>query len=201
MVGTEKLTQKSQEALQLAQIKAVSFGHQQVDVAHLLVALIEPADGLVARLLQRLQIPADVLKGAIEAELRKLPKVTGPGYSADKIFLTSELAEVLAAAEQQARKMKDEYVSVEHLFLTILARAKGALRDAFKTFAIDETRFLNALKEVRGNQRVQSAKPEATYEALERYGRDLGQLCRQGMMDPVIGRDEEIRRVIRFLSP
>jgi ATP-dependent Clp protease ATP-binding subunit ClpB len=199
-MNPEKLTQKSQEALQLAQSKAATFGHQQVDVPHLLVALVEPKDGLVARLLERMKVPVDALQGAVEAELRKLPKVSGPGFSADKIYLTQDLAAVLAAAEQQAGKMRDEYVSVEHLFLSVLASAKGGVKEAFRAFAIDEARFLNALKEVRGNQRVQSATPEATYEALERYGRDLVQLARQGKMDPVIGRDEEIRRVIRILS-
>ncbi len=199
-MNAEKLTQKSQEALQLAQTKAVTFGHQQVDVGHLLVALVEPKDGLVARLLERSKVPVDAFVGAVEAELRKLPKVTGPGFAADKIYLTQELAAVLAAAEQQAAKMKDEYVSVEHLFLAIQAAAKGGIKEAFRAFALDEARFLNALKEVRGNQRVQSANPEATYEALERYGRDLVQMAKQGKMDPVIGRDDEIRRVIRILS-
>jgi len=199
-MNAEKLTQKSQEALQLAQTKAVTYGHQQVDVAHLLVALVEPRDGLVARLLERMKVTVDAFQGAIEADLRKLPKVSGPGFSADKIFLTQELAAVLAVAEQQAAKMKDEYVSVEHLFLAALAGAKAGLKEVFRTFALDEPRFLNALKEVRGNQRVQSANPEATYEALERYGRDLVQMAKQGKMDPVIGRDDEIRRVIRILS-
>ncbi|MCR9247800.1 MAG: ATP-dependent chaperone ClpB [bacterium] len=200
MVAMEKLTQKSQEALQLAQTKAVTFGHQQVDVGHLLVALVEPSDGLVAKLLQRMQVPADVLQGAVEAELRKAPKVSGPGFEADKIYLTQDLAAVLAAAEQQAGQMKDAYVSVEHLFLAILAAAKNGIAEVFQSFALDEARFLNALKEVRGNQRVESSNPEATYEALERYGRDLVEMCRAGKMDPVIGRDEEIRRVIRILS-
>ncbi|MCA8950569.1 MAG: AAA family ATPase, partial [Planctomycetes bacterium] len=200
MVATDKFTQKSQEALQLAQTKAIAFGHQQVDVGHLLVALIEPGDGLVARLLQRMQVPADVLQGAVEAELRKIPKVSGPGFEADKIYLTQDLAAVMTAAEQQAAKMRDEYVSVEHLFLAILQKAKKPVADVFKSFALDESRFLNALKEVRGNQRVQSSNPEATYEALARYGRDLVEMCKQGKLDPVIGRDEEIRRVIRILS-
>ncbi len=199
-MDTQKFTQKSQEALQLAQTKAVTFGHQQVDTRHLLLALLEPGDGLVVRLLQRMEVPADTLQKAVELELQKLPKVTGPGFSADKIFLTEDLAKVLTAAEHQAGKMRDEYVSVEHLFLALLQGAKNGLKDLFRKFAIDESKFLNALKEVRGNQRVQSANPEATYEALERYGRDLVQLARAGKMDPVIGRDEEIRRVIRILS-
>ena len=196
----QKLTEKSQQAVQAAQQRAVDFGHQQVDVPHLLLGLVEPADGLVHRLLERISVPIDALVGAVAAELRKQPKVSGPGYSPDKIFLTPDLAQTLTAAEQQAQQMRDEYVSVEHLFLAILSSAKGELREVLRTFAIDEAAFLQALKEVRGNQRVQSNNPEATYEALDRYGRDLVQMAKQGKMDPVIGRDEEIRRVIRILS-
>ena len=199
-MDVQKFTQKSQEALQLAQTKAVTFGHQQVEPKHLMLALVEPTDSLVRRLLERMEVPADALAKAVELELQKLPKMSGPGFSADKIYLTQDLAQVLTAAEQQAQKMRDEYVSVEHLFLALLQSSKNGLREVFRKFAIDESRFLNALKEVRGNQRVQSANPEATYEALERYGRDLVQMARQGKMDPVIGRDDEIRRVIRILS-
>jgi ATP-dependent Clp protease ATP-binding subunit ClpB len=196
----QKFTQKSQEALQHAQAKAIEFGHQQVDQPHLLHALVEPSDGLIGRLLQRMRVPTDALTGAVAAELRRLPKVSGPGYAPDKVFLTPDLAQVLTAAEQQAAKMRDEYVSVEHLFLALMRSANSGLKELFRTLAIDESKFLNALKEVRGNQRVQSANPEATYEALERYGRDLVQMVKQGKLDPVIGRDEEIRRVIRILS-
>ncbi|MFY9345149.1 MAG: ATP-dependent chaperone ClpB [Planctomycetota bacterium] len=196
----QKLTQRSQEALQQAQAKAVEHGHQQVDCKHLLLALLEPADGLVRALLQRMEVAADALASAVQAELHKLPRVTGPGYSPDRIFLTPELAQVLTAAEQQATKMRDEYVSVEHLFLSLLQQSKNGLRELFRKAGVDESRFLNALKEVRGNQRVQSNNPEATYEALGKYGRDLVQMVRDGKLDPVIGRDEEIRRVIRILS-
>ena len=195
-----KLTQKSQEALQAAQQKAVEFGHQQLDARHLLLGLVEPADGLIRRLLERMDVPVDAVTGGLQAELRKQPKVSGAGYQPDKIFLTPELAQALQLAEQKAQQMQDEYVSVEHVFLALLATAKDDVQELFQAFAIDEARFLSALKDVRGNQRVQSANPEATYEALERYGRDLVQLCRQGKVDPVIGRDDEIRRVIRILS-
>ena len=195
-----KLTQKSQEALQAAQQKAVEFGHQQLDARHLLLGLIEPADGLIRRLLERMDVPIDAVAGGLQAELRKQPKVSGAGYQPDKIFLTPELAQALQLAEQKAQQMQDEYVSVEHVFLALLATAEGDVQELFQAFAIDEARFLSALKDVRGNQRVQSANPEATYEALERYGRDLVQMCRQGKVDPVIGRDDEIRRVIRILS-
>ncbi len=198
-MDTQKLTQKSQEALQLAHTKAIESGHQQVDPAHLALALLEPADGLVRRLLQRADVTVDGLVQAVQQELQRLPKVSGPGFAPDRIFLTPELAQVLSAAEAHAQKMRDEYVSVEHLFMALLQHGKG-LRDVFRRFSIDEARFLNALKEVRGNQRVQSANPETTYEALERYGRDLVQMAKSGKLDPVIGRDEEIRRVVRILS-
>jgi ATP-dependent Clp protease ATP-binding subunit ClpB len=199
-MDTQKLTQKSQEALQLAQSKAVAFGHQQIDLPHLMLALLEPADGLVRRLLQRGSVAVDDLAQAVQQELQRLPKVSGPGFSPDRIFLTPELAKVLDAAEAQAQAMRDAYVSVEHLFLALLKHAKNGLAAALRRFGVDEAKFLNALKEVRGNQRVQSANPEATYEALERYGRDLVQMAKAGKLDPVIGRDDEIRRVIRILS-
>ncbi len=196
----QKLTQKSQEALQQAQAKAVTFGHQQTGCEHLLFALLEQSDGLVPRLLQRMNVPTDQLLAGIEQELRKRPRLSGPGYQPDKIFLDQDLAQALTVAEQQAATMKDEYVSVEHLFFALLQGSKGSLRDLLKKLRVDEAAFLNALKEVRGNQRVQSATPEATYEALGKYGRDLVQMCRENKLDPVIGRDEEIRRVIRILS-
>ena len=196
----QKLTQNSQEALQQAQQKAVTFGHQQVACEHLALALIEAQDGLVARLLQRMGVAADQAAQAIEALLRKRPRLSGPGYQPDKIYLDHDLAQALTVAEQQASKMRDEYVSVEHLFLALLQTSKGGLKDVWKSMQIDESRFLNALKEVRGNQRVQSATPEATYEALGKYGRDLVQMASENKLDPVIGRDDEIRRVIRILS-
>jgi ATP-dependent Clp protease ATP-binding subunit ClpB len=166
----------------------------------LVLALLEQSDGLVPRLVQRLGAANDQLVQAIEGELRKKPRLSGPGFEAEKVYLTQEVAQVFTAAEQQAQKMRDEYVSVEHLFLAVLQHEKNGLRDTFRKFQVDESKFLNALKEVRGNQRVQSANPEATYEALGKYGRDLVQMCKQGKLDPVIGRDDEIRRVIRILS-
>jgi ATP-dependent Clp protease ATP-binding subunit ClpB len=196
----QKLTQKSQEALQQAQQKAVTFGHAQVGCEHVALALVEPSDGLVARLLQRMGVAGDQVAAGIEAELRKKPRMSGPGYQPDKIFLDQDLAQVLTRAEQKATAMRDEYVSVEHVFLALLQSAKGGLKDVFARLQVDEPKFLNALKEVRGNQRVQSATPEATYEALGKYGRDLVQMCRDNKLDPVIGRDDEIRRVIRILS-
>jgi ATP-dependent Clp protease ATP-binding subunit ClpB len=197
-MDTQKLTQKSQEALQAAQQKAIALGHQQVDTAHLLLSLLEQDEGLLPRLLQRIEVSASGLAQALGDELRRRPKVSGPGYEADKIYLSAELAQVLTAAEQQAKAMRDDYVSVEHLVLAALKDRR--LAELLRRYSLDEARFLNALKEVRGNQRVTSANPEATYEALTRYGRDLVRMSRDGKLDPVIGRDEEIRRVIRILS-
>jgi len=195
-----KLTQKSQEALQSAQSTAVQHGHQEVASEHLLLALLEQQEGVVPRLLRLMDVPTDAFAQALEAELRKRPRISGPGIEPGKILLTQELSQALVAAEQQALKMRDDYVSVEHLFLAILQAAKGGLKDLFRRFGLDESRFLNAMKEVRGNQRVHSQNPEGTYEALSRYGRDLVQMAKDGKLDPVIGRDEEIRRVIRILS-
>jgi ATP-dependent Clp protease ATP-binding subunit ClpB len=196
-----KFTQKTQEALQSAQSLAVSRGHQAVDAEHLLIALCEQDGGLVPRLLEKLQRPADVVVGELTRELDKRPHVSGPGGEPGKVYLTQSLNEILVNAEQQARRLKDEYVSVEHLLLAVLdkpdATAAGRI---LKELGITRDAMLQALTEVRGNQRVQSDNPEATYEALDRYGRDLVVMARDGKLDPVIGRDEEIRSVIRVLS-
>jgi ATP-dependent Clp protease ATP-binding subunit ClpB len=196
-----KFTQKSQEALGAAQSKAVTWGHQEVDVEHLLLALAEQQDGLVPRLLQKMDVPVEPFQRALEAALHKRPKVAGPGYDASRILLTQRLSKVLVDAEKHAQRMKDEYVSVEHVFLAMLGEGgQTPAGEVLAQFRITPDRFLHSLKDVRGSQRVQSATPEATYEALERYGRDLVKTARQGKLDPVIGRDEEIRRVIRILS-
>lgn len=196
-----KFTQKTQESLQAAQNIAMTRGHQAVNAEHLLYALCEQDGGLVPRLLQKLQRPADVVVGELARELDKRPHVSGPGTEPGKVYLTQELNEILINAEQQAKRLKDEYVSVEHLLLAILdtpdVTAAGRI---LKGLGITRDALLKALTEVRGNQRVQSANPEATYEALDRYGRDLVEMARDGKLDPVIGRDEEIRSAIRILS-
>ncbi|MDX2176086.1 MAG: ATP-dependent chaperone ClpB [Candidatus Sumerlaeia bacterium] len=194
-----KFTQKSQEALASAQSLAVSFGHTEVDGEHLLLALLDQPEGLVSRLLQRMEVPLPALRRAVERELAKLPKVAGAGIEPGRVAITQRLAKTLVAAEKEAKRLKDEYVSVEHLALALLAGEGGAAR-ALKEAGVAPDAFLKALTDVRGNQRVQSANPEATYEALDRYGRDLVAMARDGKLDPVIGRDEEIRRVIRILS-
>jgi len=196
-----RLTQKSQEAFAEAQNKAVTHGHVEVDGEHLLWALLDQTDGLVPRLLQRMDLRPDTLKAAVAAELDRRPHVSGPGAEPGKIYVSQRLSRVLVSAEQEARRLKDEYVSVEHLLMALLAEGeKTPSGRLLKQAGIDRERFLTALTDVRGNQRVTSSNPEVSYEALEKYGRDLVKMARSGKLDPVIGRDEEVRRVIRVLS-
>ncbi len=196
-----KLTEKSQEMIHGAQAVALRFSHQEVDAEHLLLALVEDREGLVARLIERLDAPLDALAKGLETELRKRPQVSGPGAESGKVFVTQRLQKALAAAQDEAKRLKDEYVSVEHLVLPLIDEGKSTLAGRMlHQYGIDRQRFLSALQQVRGNQRVTSSNPEAVYEALEKYGIDLVQQARQGKLDPVIGRDSEIRRVIRILS-
>ncbi len=195
-----RLTQKSQEALELAQNEAVRYGHVEVDSDHLLLALLQQEDGLVPRLLQRMNVSPEDVTRRITAELERRPRVAGPGMEPGKAYVTQRLSQTLVRAEEGAKRLKDEYVSVEHLMLALIeegvsSSAGRTLREA----GVTRDRFLAALTEVRGNQRVSSATPEGTYEALERYGRDLVQEAQKGKLDPVIGRDGEIRRLIRIL--
>jgi ATP-dependent Clp protease ATP-binding subunit ClpB len=196
-----KLTQKSQEAFTEAQNKAVTQGHVEVDGEHLLWALLDQADGLVPRLLQRMDLRPESLKKTVEDELGRRPHVSGPGAEPGKIYVSQRLSRILVAAEHEAKRLKDEYVSVEHLFLALLTEGeKTPSGKLLKQVGIDKEKFLKTLIEVRGNQRVTSSNPEASYEALEKYGRDLVKMARNDKLDPVIGRDEEVRRVIRVLS-
>ncbi len=196
-----KLTHKSQEAFTEAQNKAVSYGHVEVDGEHLLWALLDQPDGLVPRLLQRMDIRPEIVKNEVTAELDRIPRVSGPGAEPGKIYVSQRLNRILVTAENEAKRLKDEYVSVEHLFMALLAEGeKVPSGRILKQAGISHERFLKTLTEVRGSQRVQSANPEATYEALEKYGRDLVKMARTDKLDPVIGRDEEVRRVIRVLS-
>jgi len=200
-MDTNKLTQKCQEAIQSASSLATRLGHQGVDNEHLLFALCEQPEGLLPRLLKKMDIDAAAFSDQVENDLSKRPKVSGPGAEPGKVFVTQRLSQLLVSAEDEAKKMKDEYISVEHLVLALLKEGgKTAASEAFKTFKITHDKFLKALMDVRGNQRVQSATPESSYEALERYGRDLVKEAQRNKLDPVIGRDAEIRRVIRILS-
>ncbi|MFP4223831.1 MAG: ATP-dependent chaperone ClpB [Phycisphaeraceae bacterium] len=197
-----RLTQKTQEAVHAAQSEATRLGHQQIDVEHLLLALVKQEEGLVPRLLARMDVQSDQLAGEVENALERKPSVSGPGAEPGKVYLTPRLNQIFVAAEDEAKRLHDEYVSVEHLVLAMLSEQGGQAeaRKLLEKHHIDRDVFLALLSKVRGSQRVTSADPERTYEALERYGRDLVELAREGKMDPVIGRDEEIRRTIRILS-
>ncbi|MEM8737884.1 MAG: ATP-dependent chaperone ClpB [Planctomycetota bacterium] len=195
-----KFTQKTQEALQAAQSLAVERGHHAADVEHLMLALVRQADGLVPRLLEKLNRPADLVATELERHLDALPSVSGGSAAQGQVAVTQSLQQLLVAADKQASQLKDEYVSVEHLVLALLERGKSPAAKILGDLGVSLEAFRAALTEVRGNQRVQSANPEATYESLSKYGRDLVEYARTGKMDPVIGRDEEIRRTIRILS-
>ncbi len=197
----QKFTQKSQEALADAQAQAVRRGNTEVDIEHMIASLLTQAGGLIPRLFAKMEVDVEAFRKEIERELDRRPKVSGPGIEPGKVYLTQSLGQACVRAEDEAKRLKDEYVSVEHIFLASLdGDGKTPFGKICKTFNVTRDRFLTALNVVRGNQRVQSANPEATYEALERYGRDLVQEDKKGKLDPVIGRDDEIRRVIRILS-
>jgi ATP-dependent Clp protease ATP-binding subunit ClpB len=194
-----RFTQKAQEAISSAQTQALRYGHQQVDLEHLLASLLEQQGGLATSIFSKAEINIDSLKRRVEEELERMPKVSGPTGALDQIYVTVRLNQLLARAEDEAKQLKDDYISVEHLLLA-MAEDTGATGRIFKDFGVTRDRLARALQEIRGNQRVTSQNPEATYEALERYGRDLTKLATQGKLDPVIGRDDEIRRVIQVLS-
>ncbi len=197
----KKFTEKSQQAVADAQTVALRMGHQQVDVEHLALALIDQEGGLVPRLLERIQVVPQTYAEALRQELRKRPSVSGPGADAAGLAATSRLQQVLIRAHDAAQRMKDEYVSVEHIFCEMAGEGGSTpIGGVNRQTGVTRDKILQAMSEVRGNQRVTSQNPEDTYEALSRYGRDLVEEARKGKLDPVIGRDAEIRRCIRILS-
>ena len=193
-----RFTTKSQQALTAAQDFASELGHQEIAVEHLALALLEQEDGLIPKLITRLGADPKLFASHLSDSLSSRPRVSGGGADAGKIYVSQQLSKVLKGAEKRAKQMQDDYISVEHLFLQLLS--EGEVAKQCRESNITEKKFLEALEQVRGHQRVQSSDPEATYEALEKYGRDLVEAARSGKLDPVIGRDEEIRRVIRILS-
>ena len=195
-MNISKFTQKSVEAVQNCEKLAYEYGNQQIDQEHLLVSLLKLDDSLILKLITKMGISGEQFTDEAEASLKKLPKVSGGG----QVYLTQDLNKVLIDAEDEAKAMGDEYVSVEHLFLCLLKQPNKAMKELFRTYGIDRNKFLQALSTVRGNQRVTSDNPEATYDTLNKYGSDLVEKARDQKMDPVIGRDAEIRNVIRILS-
>ena len=199
-MNAQKMTQKSLEALQAAQSLAVEYENQALCPEHLFCALLSQQDGLIPQLFQKMGAEPGNLAAAFAKKVGELPHVTGTGRDPEKVYITPELDRALTAAEKSAAAMKDEYVSVEHLVLGMMDAPNAAVKEVLRQFSLDKTRFLEVLAQVRGNQRVTSDNPESTYDVLAKYGQDLVKLARQQKLDPVIGRDAEIRNVIRILS-
>ncbi|HEV7798340.1 MAG TPA: ATP-dependent chaperone ClpB [Pyrinomonadaceae bacterium] len=200
VMDMNRLTEKAQEALRAAQSEATRLGHQQIDVEHLLVALLSQDGGLAKSTLEKSGVDPELVRQRVQTELERLPKVSSTTGSAGEVYISGRLNKVLVQAEDEAKTLKDDYVSVEHILLAILEDSAGAAGRILKELGLTRDKLMQALRQVRGSQRVTSQNPEATYEALERYGRDLTKAAAQGKLDPVIGRDEEIRRVIQVLS-
>ena len=194
-MNLQKFTQKSLEAIQNAQSNAVEYGNPQLDQQHLLLALLQQEDGLIPGLLQKMNINVNGLTQAVENEVKRLPRVSG-----GETRVAVDLEKALTAAEKLAENMTDEYVSVEHIFMAMVNAPNAALKELFRQYNVDRDGFMKILATVRGNTRVTSDSPEATYDALKKYGTDLVEKARSKKLDPVIGRDDEIRNVIRILS-
>ena len=198
-MNAQKFTQKSLEAIQDANALYNEYGNAEMGQEHLLLALLHQDGGLIAQLMTKMGIDPNNLERQTRQAVEKLPRVSG-GRDASRMYVTSDLQKTLNEAEHAAEQMKDDFVSVEHLFLALIDTAAGSVRDLFRTFGIQKNNFLQALSSVRGNQRVTTDSPEDTYDALKKYDTDLVEQARQKKMDPVIGRDDEIRNVIRILS-
>ena len=192
-------TQKSLEAVQSAQKIAIQNGHQQLEQVHILLALLRQESGLIPQLMRKMAVSVESLDAASGQLLGRIPSVSG-GRDMSRFYVSADSDAVFTAAEEQAARMKDDFVSVEHLFLALIETARGGVKEIFETYRITKENALKALQSVRGNQRVTTDSPESTYEALEKYGTDLVKRAREQKQDPVIGRDEEIRNVIRILS-
>ncbi len=199
-MNAQKFTQKSLEAIQEAQNCAIEYQNMQIDQEHMVYALLVQENGLIPQLLKKLGADDNTMRYDLKQAIGRLPKVTGPGREQGKIYVSGDMDRALTAAEQQAGQMGDEYVSVEHIFLAILDHPNSAMEKIFRQYAITRDNFLSVLATVRGNTRVTSDSPESTYDVLKKYGSDLVELARNQKLDPVIGRDNEIRNVIRILS-
>src|SRR5574338_1032576 len=192
-----RFTEKSQEAIIRAQELAEEMHHSQVEPEHLFLALLQQEDGIVPQVLQRLGANPQALTQQLQTDLNRMPKVSGGGV---QVGISSRLRQVMLRAHEEIQQFRDEYVSTEHLLLALLEAGGGVTESLLTQAGVNRGTLLQALMQVRGSQRVTNQNPETTYAALEKYGRDLTQTARQGQLDPVIGRDEEVRRVIQILS-
>ena len=194
-MNISKFTQKSLEAVNGMEKLAYEYGNQEIEEEHLLYSLLTQEESLILKLVEKMEIHREYFLNRVKSDLEKRVKVSG-----GQLYIGAMLNKVLISAEDEAKQMGDEYVSVEHLFLSLLKNPNPALKELFREFGITRERFLQALYTVRGNQKVTSDNPEATYDTLEKYGQDLVEKAREQKLDPVIGRDAEIRNVIRILS-
>ena len=199
-MNMNQFTQKSLEAIQSAQSIAVQYGNQQIEQPHLLLALVDQKGGFIPQLLTNMGLTVESFRAAVRHEVEKLPKVSGAGREADKVYISAGVDRAMNQALSIAGSMKDEFVSVEHLLLALIDAAESDLKELLRTYNVDKEKVMQSLAALRGNQRVTSDNPEETYEALKKYGSDLVERARQNKLDPVIGRDDEIRNVIRILS-
>lgn len=196
----QNFTQKSMDAIRLAQSAATERGHMQIEPVHILYALLSQEESLIAALLERMGIDVSSMIKACEGALSRVSSVSGPGRRSGEVYVSQGTERLMNDSAKLAKSMNDEYISVEHLFLALLDSRDYAVQDIFRNYAVDKDAFLKVLADVRGNTRVTSDTPEDTYEALKKYGQDLVEAARQHKLDPVIGRDAEIRNVIRILS-
>ncbi len=199
-MNAQKFTQKSLEAIQDSHSIAIEHMNMQIEQEHLLYALIVQEGGLINQLLAKMNVDVSDFKAKVKNLIDSMPRVTGPGRESGKIYVSPDVDRVLIEAENQAERMKDEYVSVEHIVLSLLDTPKQSLKKIYNDFGITKDKFLSALSSVRGNTRVTSDTPESTYDVLSKYGSDLVEQAKNNKLDPVIGRDSEIRNVIRILS-
>ncbi|HIQ83931.1 MAG TPA: AAA family ATPase, partial [Candidatus Pullichristensenella stercorigallinarum] len=199
-MNMEKFTKKSLEAIRAAQEVAIEHQNMQIDQQHLLYALAAQQEGLIPQLFTALNIEPQRVLSACEREIERIPKVSGPGRDPEKVYISQSVDAALNEAEKQAEHMKDEYVSVEHIVLALMEKPNGVLKRLFQEIGLTRDNFLKQLQAVRGNARVTSDQPEDTYDALKKFGTDLTDMARKQKLDPVIGRDAEIRNVIRILS-
>ena len=196
----QNFTKKSIEAIQAAQQMAISYQNNQIEPVHLIYALLTQPQGLIPQILTKMNVQVEAMTQSVGEAISKLPRVSGPGRELDKVYVSSETDKILNQSEKLATKMQDEYVSVEHLMLGLIETATGEVSRILQAFSIDKKNFMNVLKEIRGNMHVTSEEPEGTYDVLNKYGYDLVERARAHKIDPVIGRDSEIRNVIRILS-
>ena len=199
-MNADRFTQKSMEAISNAQSVAVQYQNMNIEQQHLLYALLTAEEGLIPQLMKKIGVDNESLVSMTEKSIAGLSKVTGSGREPDKVYVSQDVDKALTEAENKAKQMKDEYISVEHLFLGIMAKANNEVAKILSNAGVNEKAFLQALQQVRGSVRVTGQNPEETYDVLKKYGQDLTELARQNKLDPVIGRDSEIRNVVRILS-